>query len=384
MSNTIQHYSFNDTSSYGKNIKLNINIDELNSKQNEDRKGSFAVVDRNDVATVEISEIARTMYGAVSNVSKKQERVSGAEREQKELEEWIATHPADRSIDLMRNGNLVQQINGNAVNLVDEALIAAENEYTKAFVGVAEDFADFSMKITYGNYSSNDVSVNDLNFGTIDKMEELYQSYKKQIQSNYEGDERTKYLNKLDEVYNAVFAEKIINPVKSAYDDKIIFFEPDSEETVKSIRAASASKETLNEMVSNYVANQAVNKKQYTALSDGTKSFYDMVNDTSLWHDTAKVRSILTDSMNVYSSVKEVKADSSVYLSAKSAADEIAKEISDKYAENLEYKAEMIGLKKDGEDTEWSKILNAALTNTSSGMFMIDFSKIMDLSSVMG
>ncbi len=335
---------------------MNTSIDELNSRQNEDRKGSFAVVARDDAATVEISELARTMYSASANESDLYAGLSNAEREQRELEDYIANHLVDTSIDLMRNGSLVQQ---------------------------AEGFSDFSMKITYGDYSSNDVSVNDLDFDAINKMEDTYQSYKKQIESAYEGDERTKYLNKLDETYNAVFAEKIINPVKSAYDDKLTFFKPDSEETVKSIHAASTSKETLNEMVSNYVANQKIDKMQYDILSNGTKNFYDMVNDKSLWHDADAVRNVLTDSMNVYSSVKEVKADAPAYLSAKAAADEIAKKISDKYAENLEYKAEKIGLKKGGEDTEWSKILNADIANTSSGMFVIDFRKIIELDSIM-
>lgn len=402
MSNTIQHYSFNDTSSYGKSVKLNTSIEELNRKQTEERKGSFAVVAKDDAATIEISQLARAMYDTsvkepekgsdtreVQNSIKEKEAgsyagLSNVERELKELEDYIASHPADTSIDLMRNGSLVQQAGRNTANLVDEALILAENEYTKAFEGVAEGFADFSMKITYGDYSGNDVSVNDLDLGALDEMEEMYWSYREKIQSGYTGDEREKYLNKLDEVYNAVFEEKILNPVRSAYNDKLTFFKPDSEETVRSIRAASASKETLNEMISGYVANQTVNKKQYNTLLNGTETFFDMADNKSIWHDTAAVRDILTASMNAYSSVREINVTDNAYLSAKSAADEIAKKISDKYAENLEYKEEMIGLKKGGEETEWSKIVKAAIANTPSGMFMVDFSRIMELDKIIG
>lgn len=404
MSSTIQNYYFKDMSSYyGQNVKLNISIDELNRRQTEDNKGSFRVVSKDDAATVEISELAREMYGASVNASSKQEQehvraaaqttkepeeitaeknndasyegLSGVERELKELEDYIASHPADTSIDVLRNGSLIQQAR-SAVNLDDKALIAAEKEYTEAFAGAAENFADFSMKITYGDYSGNDVSVNDLNFDAIDKMEDIYQYYKEKIQSGYEGNEREKYLNKLEEAYDTVFEEKIINPVKDAYDDKLHFFRPDSEETVKSIRAASTSKESLNAMVSGYVANQAMNKKQYTALLNGTESFYNMANDKSVWHNTEAVKSAFTDSMRTYSSIKEVKSGSSDYLSAKSAADAIAKKISDKYAEHLAYQEERLGLKKDGEDTEWSEMLKAATANASSGMFMIDFSKV--------
>lgn len=53
------------------------------------------------------------------------------------------------------------------------------------------------------------------------------------------------------------------------------------------------------------------------------------------------------------------------------------------YAENLAYQAEKLGFKKDGEDTEWSKVSDEILTGTASGMFIIDFSKITDLSILM-
>lgn len=375
MNNTIQHYYFNDTSSYGKSARLNVSIDELNSRQPKDGKDSVTVISKDDAATVEISELARAMYGT------SYEGLTGAEREQRELEDYIASHSADTSIDLLRNGSLLQQ--AGAARQVDEALLAAEREYTEAFAGAAENFADFSMKITYGAYSSNDVSVHDLNFEALDQMEELYQSFKEKIESDYEGDEKTKYLNKLNETYDAVFEEKIINPIKGTYDDKLVFFRPDSEETVKSIRAASTSKEALNEMVSGYMANQAVNRKQYTALLNGTRGFYDMAEDKSLWHDTAAVRSTLTDSMNAYASVKEVKAGSSSYLSAKSAADAIAKKISDQYAQNLEYREERLGFRKNGEDTPWSRIVGVDFDHMSSGMFLIDFSKITGWSSLL-
>lgn len=413
MSSTIQNYYFKDLSSYGKGIRLNTSISELMKRQNGGSKGSLKIISRDDAATVEISELARTMYGASKSISEKQEPadqasqkqepadqasqkqepadtasgqtdpydgLSGVERELKELEDYIAAHPADASIDVLRNGSL-RGTEGK--HLADHALDAAEKEYTEAFADAAEGFADFSMKITYGNYSGNDVSVNDLNPEAVDKMEAVYQSYKKQIESEYEGEDRAGYLSRLDEAYNAVFEEKIISPVKSAYDDKLVFFKPDSEETIRSIRAASESKESLQEMISGYAANQAVNRKQYTALSDGTRDFYDLADNKSLWHDTAAVRGILTDSMNVYASVKEVRTGAPDYLSAKAAADKIAKKISDQYAENLAYQAEKLGFKKDGEDMEWSKVSDEIFTGTASGMFMIDFSKITDLSILM-
>lgn len=380
MSNTIQHYYFNDTSKYGESLKLGTDISKLNEKQTGDRKGSFAVIARDDAATIEISELAKIMYATASDVS-------NAEREQKELEDYIASHPADTSIDVLRNGSLLKQANEGAIRVVDEAMIAAEKEYTNAFSDAAKGFSDFSMKITYGDYNSNDISVKDMKFDAIDKMEDVYNSYKEQIQLNYEGDEKEKYLSKLDDVYNTVFAEKIIEPVKNAYDDKLTFFKPDSEESVKSIKAASYSKESLQEMISGYMTNQSLNRRQYAALSDGTKAFYDMAENTSLWHDTNAIKSILTDTMNAYSSVKEIKSESSEYLFAKAAADGIARTFSDKYAESMEYKAEKLGFKKNGKDTEWSQIANNVVNDyiddTSSGIFTIDFSRIKDWSSIM-
>lgn len=421
MGNIIQHYNFNDTSKYERSYKLNTTIDKLNEIQTEERKGSFSVVE-DCAAMVEISELAKAMYESSvgtqkqekeenealaepakqkesapnEEISGKQEKVnpsddknkyaglSGVEREVKELEDYIASHPVDTSLDLLRKGSLSKNIDGNSINLVDHALVKAENEYTEAFASVSKDFADFSMKITYGDYSNNDVSINDLNLDAIDKMEQTYQSYKDQIQANYKGAEADKYLSKLDDVYNSVFAEKIIKPIKEAYDDKLVFFKPDSEETVKSIKAASTDKEHLQEMISGYLTNQSIKEHQYNVLSDKTSTFYDMVNNKSMWHDSETIKNILTDTMNAYSSVKEIKPDSSEYQSAKKAADAVAKKVSDQYAESVEYRMEKLGLSKNGinveEDQSSQKSIDDYITNSSNGMFMVDFSKISDLS----
>jgi hypothetical protein len=104
-----------------------------------------------------------------------------------------------------------------------------------------------------------------------------------------------------------------------------------------------------------------------------------------MWHNTEAVRTALTDSMNVYSSVTEYKLDSSEYLSAKAAADAAAKKISDAYAEQLAYREDMLGFKVNGTDTEYgedaAKSINDYINSTSSGMFVLDFSKIENLGS---
>lgn len=337
MENIIEHYSMHDLSAYGQNHKLNTSIDNLNEMQTEERKGSFAKVLKDDAATVEISELAKTMYTNATDESTKQE-------------------------------------------------VKLNNEYSDAFTSASKDFADFSMKITYGDYNGNDVSAKDLNLDAIDKMEDVYKSYKKQIQSNYEGDEREQYMSKLDEVYNSVFTENIINPIKSAYDDKLTFLQPDSVETMQSIKATATSKDSLQEMISGYVTNQSIKEKQYNILEEGTQAFYNMANDASAWHDSDAIKNTLTDTMNVYSSVKDVKLNSSEYQSAKAAADAIAKKVSDQYAESLKYKEDKLGLTKNGVNIELSqdvqKSINDYITNSSSGMFMVDFSKIPDLDTL--
>ena len=194
MSNVIRHYSFNDTSSYGKSIKLNTSIHELNRRQDEIRKTSAcSVLSRDDAATVEISELGRTLYQTSSNAGNKEQTIentrtdtekykglSNREREMKELEDYIAD-------DQLHKDSLVQHAGRNAAPFVDEALLKAEKEYTETLSAAADGFADFSQKITYGDYSGNDVSEKDLNFDALDQMENIYQSYKQQIETPYEG-----------------------------------------------------------------------------------------------------------------------------------------------------------------------------------------------------
>lgn len=63
-----------------------------------------------------------------------------------------------------------------------------KKEYTQAFADAADGLC---ILFFYENYiwglSSNDVSVNDLNFDAADKMEDCYQYYKEKIQSDYTG-----------------------------------------------------------------------------------------------------------------------------------------------------------------------------------------------------
>jgi hypothetical protein len=184
-------------------------------------------------------------------------------------------------------------------------------------------------------------------------------SYKEKINSEYDGDERTQYLDALDRQYDEVFEKNILKPIKSAYDLKLYYNKPDSEETMKSIQAASTDRSRLEEMVSNYFANQSMKQKYTDILTEGTQSFYDLTADKSMWHDSEAVKTILTDSMNVYSSVTEYKVDSAEYSSAKAAADAAAKKISDAYAEQLAYREDRIGFKINGADTEILKIDSA-------------------------
>lgn len=142
MSNTIQNYYFKDMSSYGINARLNISIGELISRQTEESTHSLRVVSKDNAATIEISELARAMYGESLKTPVKQENVNtmdqpakepegtgkskgasnsasngvsndvssyeeAVEREIKELEDYIASHPADPSINVLRNTSLV-------------------------------------------------------------------------------------------------------------------------------------------------------------------------------------------------------------------------------------------------------------------------------------
>ncbi|MEG1945521.1 MAG: hypothetical protein RR139_00360 [Lachnospiraceae bacterium] len=410
MSNIVQNYSIHDLSSYKKSYKLHTSIDKINETQTEDRNGAFSKVTSDDAATVEISKFAKALYASSSETQSQKEKemnqklaeivsneqtnkndyagLSNSEREQKELEDYISNHKPDPSIDVLRNGSLSNRVDVNIVNLMDEEFIKAEKEYTDALSSVADEFCDFSMKITYGDYDSNDVSVNDLNFDAIDNMEQTYQFYKDQIHSTCSSSESDKYLKKLDEVYNSVFNENIIKPISIAYQHKLTFVQPNTKETTRSIKASAATKEGLQNMISSYIACQSIKEKQYDKLSSGTQAFYDMAYDTSTWHNSDKIKNVLTDTMNVYSSVTEVSFDSSTYRSAKSAADAIAKKVSDQYAEQLAYQIDQMGLKNNGidipVDDEVQQSINDYITNSSSGMYMIDFSKIPDLNILKG
>ena len=256
-------------------------------------------------------------------------------------------------------------------------------EYEKELSNAADGFADFTEKLTSGpfkgaevkkyvggSYLSHDVSAKDMDFSAIDRMKSIYQSYKNKIEASFEGEEKAGYLEKLDASYNAAFAEKIIKPVKEAFDDKIDYFRPDSEDGKDSLHGVFGSVDSFEAYISNYLDNQAFNKSQTAILTNGTKSFYDMAKDTSLWHDSFAVKNILKSTMDAYASVKESSQRTSVNAFAKSAADEIAKRISDEYIQNLnEHK---VGVKKEAEsgaDAKWKEFFkNSDIKIQPSGM----------------
>jgi hypothetical protein len=315
----------------------------------------------------------------------KYDGLSGAQKEQKELEDYVAyINVNTEKTDLLRDNKSITASGGEPVN-VNSPLVKAESEYGEAFNYVTADFADFGGKITMGAYDKNDVSLDDINLDAVDKLNSLYDSYKEKINSEYDGDERTQYLDALDRQYDEVFERNILKPIKNAYDLKLYYYKPDSEETMKSIQAASTDKSRLEEMVSGYFANQSMKQKYTDILTEGTQSFYDLAADKSMWHNSDAVKTALTDSMNVYSSVTEYKTDSAEYLSAKAAADAAAKKISDAYAEQLAYREDRLGFKINGADTEYgenaAKPLEDYINATSNGMFVLDFSKIENLSA---
>jgi hypothetical protein len=388
-----------DLSMYG-DLKLNTSIEELNEKQGNTE--NHLKVLGNDAASLEISELARMMYASSDlgnqNASDTQsstttasektgyEGLSSAEREVKELEDWIASHPVDKSIDMAHMTGSLKEMQAAAVNLSDDPVTQAGNTYRSAFSDAAATFADFSGKITSGAYSQNDVSVSDLNFDALDQMQQLYKDYESSINASYTGSEREAYLNQLNQAYDQAFQSQILDPIKKAYDDKLYFYRSDSEETMSSIRATSTSVDNLNTMVSNYLASQAIDRKYTDILTDGTKDFYALANDSSKWHDTDQIKNVLTDSMNVYSSVKEVTAGSAEREAAKTAADAAAKKISDQYAEQLAYREEKLGLTKNGElvydESEQATSLSNYITGGTGGFYALDFDKIPDIESL--
>jgi hypothetical protein len=218
-------------------------------------------------------------------------------------------------------------------------------------------------------------------------MKQLYKDFESNINASYNDSEKEAYLDQLNQAYDQAFQNQILDPIKRAYDDKLYFYRPDSAETMSSIRVTSTSKDHLNTMVSNYLANQAIDRKYTDILTDGTKDFYALVGDSSRWHDTDQIKNVLTDSMNVYSSVKEVTAGSAELETAKAAADAAAKKISDQYAEQLAYREAKLGLTKNGElvydESEQATSISNYISGGTGGFYVLDFQKIPDIESLL-
>jgi hypothetical protein len=233
MSNTIQSLKMHDV----KTSNYQINLEKFMERKDKQENSTLRVLSLDDAASVEISQLARAMYEAREAVPKapateeenaveaktnenaaseavttkpedgaaeavtqkddpyasfkaqndytKYDGLSSAQKEQKELEDYVAyLNSHTEKIDLLRDNKSINVTGEEPVD-VNSPIFKAESEYGEAFNAVTADFADFGGKITMGAYDKNDVSINDINLDAVDKLNSLYDSYKEKINSEY-------------------------------------------------------------------------------------------------------------------------------------------------------------------------------------------------------
>lgn len=268
-----------------------------------------------------------------------------------------------------------------------DSLDAAAKAYREAFDAAADGFADFSDKITIGDYNHDDVSAEDIDLGVIDRMEDLYESYQEKIRSSYSGEEMEEHLKRLDDAYNGAFESKILDPLKRIYEDKADFFHPSDVEHMGSWTMEAYDASVLLDNISNFMINEAIKRQQTGRLQEGAKDFFSLSEDSSRWHDVEDVKGVLGGFMDSYASVKQVNVSAYVSKYDKMYADALSKKLSDQYEAMLAYREERLGLGEDGEGdgnesgNAYAEALNAFPIKmaSGSGLYVVDVSKIQGL-----
>jgi predicted transcriptional regulator len=194
MSNTIQSLKMHDV----KPSNYQINLEKFMERKDKQENSTLRVLSLDDAASVEISQLARAMYearkavpaaeeeneveaetnekaaseaaaakpedgtdGATEAVAKndnlyasfkakndysKYDGLSSVQKEQKELEDYVAyLNSHTEKIDLIRDNKRITVTGEEPVD-VNSPIVKAESEYGEAFNAATVDFADFGGK----------------------------------------------------------------------------------------------------------------------------------------------------------------------------------------------------------------------------------------------
>ena len=205
-----------------------------------------------------------------------------------------------------------------------------ENEYMDEFSEAANGFKK-SISYTYGDYKNHDFSERELDFEAIDRMEDAYQKKKESILSYYSGKAQTYQMERLDSAYKKAMEKEILNPLKGAFEHKQLMFDC-SDELVGEI---SASKDTVKDVLARRIASFEMNAKRFEKLTNGTKDFFELLENTESWHNTNYMKTVISKSVKQYAAVTEWNINSGEYCSVKSDADKTAKKVMDRYGQGI-------------------------------------------------
>ncbi len=232
--------------------------------------------------------------------------------------------------------------------------------YQQSFQDITADFKN-SLKnkgVMYANQT--ELTEEDIDYKAIDKLQETYRAFSEGLEMRYSGDELDEHKARLDDAYNRVMEEEVLNPIRHIFSEKSYQLQPigiiGSETTI-----TMADKGLLQEKVSDLIALDAEKTVRSEKLEEGTQDFYQLLFDKTAWKDAEKVKSVLQESVKNYCAIQPAYMDNDSLKAAKQAADQIAKEISDKYAEAHKLK----------EDTE----VDGENVIAGTGVFTIDFTK---------
>ncbi|GEM_PF-6827283 len=209
----------------------------------------------------------------------------------------------------------------------------ALNDNTNPFIEIADEFRktlnEPGMKLSLYEYSDG-LDADHIRTDVIDRMEEQYQDLKKGIQNSFNGPEREEMLKRLDDSFNNAFEQKIIDPIARRLEDRLSFFKPEEEGHTQS-RSGYADREGFEDIMSRYIQTERLKRSMYPDMEASAEKFLDLAGNTSSWHDTEKIKSVLMDTAKQQDAIISVPKDNSRLAHDKEWADRLAKEISDKY-----------------------------------------------------
>ena len=106
----------------------------------------------------------------------------------------------------------------------DTQTVSFKYGYDREFDAVSEKFKEAFSTIYIGMYAGSGIDYKNIDYGVVDRMAEMYERLKQDIEDSYTGAEKEDRLSELDRAFQKTYEDNIIKPIARQIDSAMSFY----------------------------------------------------------------------------------------------------------------------------------------------------------------